>query len=161
MTLRIGCTGHQHLPAATRLAVAAEITRLLANMGRDPFVGFSSLADGADQVFALATLAAGGDLHAIIPSGGYEQTFTSESARRSYAALLSLADETTTLAFSEPTEEAFLSAGHEVVRRSEILIAVWDGKAAAGKGGTGDVVSYARMQGVDVRVVWPPGATRN
>jgi len=41
-----------------------------------------------------------------------------------------------------------------------MLVAVWDGQEAASKGGTGDVVGYARDRGVDVRVVWPISALR-
>lgn len=41
------------------------------------------------------------------------------------------------------------------------LIAVWDGEAARGFGGTADVVAYAGSMGVPVDIVWPDGATRD
>jgi hypothetical protein len=50
------------------------------------------------------------------------------------------------LDFAEPTEKAFYEAGKEVVNRSEILIAVWDGKAARGLGGTADIVHFAQSR---------------
>jgi hypothetical protein len=40
------------------------------------------------------------------------------------------------------------------------LVAVWDGQPAAGKGGTADIVDYARRHGIEVRIVWPPGTSR-
>jgi hypothetical protein len=43
-------------------------------------------------------------------------------------------------------EDAYLSAGHRIVDLSEILFAVWNGKPAKGKGGTADVVDYAKQQ---------------
>jgi hypothetical protein len=46
------------------------------------------------------------------------------------------------------------------VDRSDVLLAVWDGRPARGFGGTGDVVAYARRRGVPVEVVWPRGAER-
>ncbi|MFJ8953478.1 hypothetical protein ACIRO1_25525 [Streptomyces sp. NPDC102381] len=53
-----------------------------------------------------------------------------------------------------------MAAGKEVVDQSDVLLAVWDGKPAGGKGGTADVVAYAQRQGMDVRIIWPLGATR-
>jgi len=158
--MRVGCTGHQGLSPSTRRNVAAAVARLLADRGEGSVVGSSSLAEGADQLFAFAVLAAGGRLHAVIPSQGYERTFQSDQARATYAALLALADDLTTLAFPEPSEDAFLAAGHAIADRCDMLIAVWDGQEAAGKGGTGDVVRYARARGRDVQVVWPAGARR-
>ena len=61
---------------------------------------------------------------------------------------------------NSPSEEAFLDAGQHVVDRSDRLIAVWDGDDAQGKGGTGDVVRYARERGIEVIVVWPEGVKR-
>jgi len=37
---------------------------------------------------------------------------------------------------------------------------VWDGQGAGGRGGTADVVNYARNRGIETLVVWPPGARR-
>lgn len=36
-------------------------------------------------------------------------------------------------------------------------MAVWDGDAAAGLGGTADVVDYAHACGREAVVIWPPG----
>lgn len=158
--MRIGCTGHQGLSPSTRRHVAAAIASLLADEADDTFVGFTSLAEGADQLFAYTLLAAGGQLHVVIPSDGYEQSFTSERARNAYTALLALAADRTKLPFATPNEDAYLAGGHEVADSCDILVAVWDGQEAVGKGGTGDVVAYARGRGLDVRVIWPSGARR-
>jgi len=115
--MRIGCTGHQSLSPSTRRAVAAAIASVLADQTEDTIVGLTSLAQGADQLFALTVLAAGGRMHVIIPSQDYEQSFSSDQARGSYTALLSLAVETSTLNFSDraktptsPLEERSLTA---------------------------------------------------
>lgn len=159
--MRVGCTGHQSLSPSTRRDVAAAIASVLADQTEDTLVGFTSLAQGADQLFAFAVLAAGGQMHVIIPSQGYEQSFTSDQGRDCYTVLLTLAAETTTLPFAEPNEDAYLAAGYEIADRCDVLIAVWDGREAAGKGGTGDIVTYAHEQGIDVRVVWPSGSQRS
>lgn len=157
---RIACSGHQTLTPATRRAVAAEIAAVLAT-GTEELVGLSSLALGADQVFSLAVLAAGGQLHAVIPSEAYEDSFATDESVKSYRALLGLAAHSTTLHFPAPNEDAYLAAGHHIVDHCDLLLAVWDGREAAGKGGTADVVSYARDRGVNIRIIWPPGARRS
>lgn len=158
--MRVGCTGHQSLSPVTRQDVAAAIAAVLAAAGED-LIGLSSLAEGADQIFAFTVLASGGQLHAVLPSENYEQSFQSDQARKAFTALLGLASISTTLNFPKPSEDAYLAAGHDVVDHCDILLAVWDGEDAAGRGGTADVVSYARKHGVDTRIIWPPGARRS
>jgi hypothetical protein len=158
---RIGCTGHRNISPATRGDIAAAITAFLAAEAHNEFVGLSSLAEGADQVFALAVLAAGGQLHVVIPSQNYERSFESKQARCTYTVLLSLAESSNTLAFDAPSEDAYLAAGHDIVDRCDVLLAVWDGQGAAGKGGTADIVTYARERKIDTHVIWPPGAQRD
>lgn len=148
------------MTSATRRAVAAEISAVLA-ASNDEFVGMSSLALGADQVFAFAVLSAGAHLHAVIPSDAYEDSFTTDASRTSYRALLNLAAQNTTLEFPAPSQDAYLGAGQHIVDHCDILLAVWDGEAAAGKGGTADVVNYARERGVSTRIIWPSGASRS
>lgn len=43
-------------------------------------------------------------------------------------------------------EESYLAAGQKVVELSNVMIAVWNGKPAAGLGGTADIVDYARQK---------------
>ena len=50
-------------------------------------------------------------------------------------------------------EDAYLDCGMETVNGSDVLLAVWDGEVARGKGGTGDVVGYATSLGKPVIVI--------
>ncbi len=155
---RIGFSGHQALSEWTRAAVSAELTKELTQRG--PVVGLSSLAAGSDQIFARSILEAGGRLRAVIPCSGYIETFESSQDREEFCRLLGQAADVVQLEFDEPSEEAFFAAGKRVVEDSDLLIAVWDGKPAAGLGGTGDVVEFARNLGKAVVVIWPEGASR-
>jgi hypothetical protein len=157
---RVGCTGHQNVTGPTRRKVAAALALELDRFEEDQLVGYTSLAEGADQLFAFAVLAAGGRIHAVIPSGDYESSFQSADALATYTALLTLSSDRHTLPFEKPTEDAYLAAGREVADCCDVLLAVWDGAGAAGKGGTADVVAYARTRGIDVQVIWPTGAVR-
>jgi hypothetical protein len=157
--MRLGISGHQDISPEIVSYVKPILTRLV-NDQKDPVVGVSSLAAGADQLFGSVVLETDGSLHAIIPCDGYERTFTDAQALNQFRSLLARAETIETLPYPEPSEEAFLEAGRRVVDNSDLLIAVWDGKPAAGKGGTADVVEYAHDKNRQVRVVWPPGVSR-
>jgi hypothetical protein len=155
----LGFTGHQTIsPAARDLAVAA-IQDILSEAD-PPFSAVTSLAAGADQLFATEFLRSGGHLHVIVPSRNYDQTFTTDEDLAHFRSLLAAAHVVTRLDYEEPSEEAFLAAGKVVVDNCERLIALWDGKPARGLGGTADVVRYAREAGKAVSVVWPDGVGR-
>ncbi len=156
----VGCTGHQTLSAATRRSIAAALAARIAAVD-DEVIGLSSLAAGADQVFAHVVLASGGRLHVLIPCRGYAEAFEDPDSQRAFRHLLAQADAVTELPFTEASEEAFMAAGRAIADRSDLLLAVWDGKPAAGFGGTADVVAHARRQRTPVDIVWPVGARRS
>lgn len=155
---RIGITGHQGIPAQALPDVRQGICAALADLPA-PLEGYSSLADGADQLFASIVLKLGGRLHAVIPSGNYESTFDGPALAQ-YRRLLNAATDIEQLSFDEPNEAAYDAAGRTVVDHSDVLLAVWDGKPSRGRGGTADAVNYARAAQVPVHVVWPAGVSR-
>lgn len=157
--MKIGLSGHQDIPQEAIAFVKQGISSIVSRL-KDDLVGVSSLAAGADQLFASTVLEYGGRLHIIIPSEGYETTFSETDDLNRFRLLLKKADTVETLNYPEPSEEAFFAAGHRVVDNSDLLIAVWDGKPAEGRGGTADIVHYARSCGTNVEVIWPPGVAR-
>ena len=156
----VGCTGHQSLSRHTRAAIRDAISARLRQLHDDDLEGICSLAVGADQVFARALLATGGDLHVIVPSADYASTFQTPEDRANYTELLACSASSEELPFAAPTERAFMAAGREVADRSDVLFAIWDGAPAAGLGGTADIVRYAKDHGKPVEVIWPQGARR-
>jgi hypothetical protein len=92
----------------------------------------------------------------VIAADDYRETLP-EEARTAYDALLGQAADVLTLPFPIATPEAYLAAGLAVLDRSDLLVAVWDGGAARGVGGTADIVDAARARGIEVVVVWPEG----
>jgi len=151
----LGVTGHQRLSDESAWPWVEQTLRsILAEVPR-PLIGLSSLAVGADQLFAELVLEQGGELRALVPFATYEETFTPGPDRDRYRALLERATAAEVLPAQATKEESYLAAGQRVVDFADGLIAVWDGKAAAGLGGTGDVVRYARDTGKDVLHVDP------
>ena len=155
--MRLGITGHQDLPQDVIAWIERELRALIAEHA--PLVGVSSLAKGADQLFATCVLEAGQTLEAVLPCRDYADTFA-EVDRTDYLARLARASRTMTLDFGPPSEAAFLAAGEYLVRHVDHLVAVWDGGAAQGRGGTGDIVAYAISHQIPVTVVWLPGGQR-
>jgi hypothetical protein len=155
---RVGITGHRDLSEATCRLVAAAITKQLGEFGS--VHGISSLAEGADQIFAEQVLNGGGALTAVIPSAHYGWSFATTAGKAAYRRLRALATEVIELPFRSPSAEAYWAAGQRVVGLADVLLAVWDGTPSRGVGGTADVVAFAGERGVPTTVLWPPGSRR-
>lgn len=142
--MRAGVTGHQDLgPPEIVEWVSKALSEAVEGYGVTE--GLTSLAVGADQLYAEILLSKGIPYRVVVPCAGYEQTFQEEYRAR-YDELLSSSGGTLQLDFEEPSEEAFFEAGKRVVQLSDLVIAVWNGKQARGLGGTADAVDYALRQ---------------
>jgi hypothetical protein len=157
----IGFSGHQGLPPATTDLVAAELRAKLEPLAGPELIGVTMLGPGADQLFARIVLELSGRLYVVVPAKRYRDGFEDPEARREYDRLYPGASYFEALEYVESTEEAHMAGGRVVVDRSDRLLAVWDGKPARGRGGTADIVAYARELGVSVEVIWPEGASRD
>ena len=144
--MRMGITGHQRLEDPTAWAWVASVIRDELTRVTPPLVGVTSLAVGADQLFAELVLDRGGVIHAVLPFADIERSFSPEHL----AVYRNLVSQATNEILTTPgtDEDAYLAAGHRVVDLSDIVLAVWNGNPAKGKGGTADVVAYAIRQGV-------------
>ena len=155
--MKLGITGHQNIPDSALVAIRSAIEIQIQEQA--PTAGISSLAKGADQLFAECVISSGLRLEVVVPCKNYESTFDAKNALK-YSELSQKADRIETLDFPSPSEEAFLAAGRRIVELSDVLVAIWDGKQAVGKGGTADIVAYARSVSKQLIVIWPQGLTR-
>ena len=154
-SITVGFTGHRpnrlHI-GETRVAVRVRevLTALrdgaLASAAIEPLVAISPLAEGSDRLFAQAALDLGYELRAMLPfkSADYETTFGDATTTSIYRTLLAQAARVQELPGSlNDTTAAYESMGHAMVEASDILVTVWDGKPAAGRGGTPEIIEYA------------------
>ncbi len=153
----VGVTGHRRIndTPSLREAIRGALAATVDGTNNSPITVVSSLAEGADRFVAEEALAMpGARLEAVLPfePSEYERDFRTRASKREFHRLLSQADATTTVATPGSREEAYEAAGRAVVDRYDVVIAVWDGRASRGRGGTADMVRYARDRGVDV--VW-------
>lgn len=130
----------------------------------------SSLAEGADRVVARAVLSyPDARLDAILPMTLEDcmEDFTTEASRKEFAGLLSQCSEPVLLRTksirdecrdaigqAELRRDAYSRAGRYVVDHCDVLIAVWDGGPARGRGGTAETVQYCLHQNRPVLRVW-------
>ncbi|QYE33799.1 DUF4231 domain-containing protein [Polymorphobacter sp. PAMC 29334] len=171
LNLSVGITGHRppQLDAAAvahveaRLAdVLGQLSKVAAGVGERhadafepaPFIPrlLSPLAEGADQIAAQTALEAGYALDAILPlpHAEYRKDFACEALVQ-FDLLLEQAQRVLELpAQSGAREEGYALAGQATVAHSDLVIAIWDGSPARGRGGTAEIVELALERGIPV-----------
>lgn len=169
-TFHIAITGHRpnrmHIGVARIERQLFTVLRLLAKTARGQAVpkvpiAVSALAEGSDRLFAQAALNLQMPLQVLLPftSTDYETTFGEAATTQVYRDLLAKADSIREL----PGTLADSTAGYEAVGRAtvdmcDVLVAVWDGKPAAGRGGTPEIIDYAL--GTERAVIWIDAVNR-
>lgn len=157
---RIGVTGHSKITPDSVPLVASALRDVLAEHGPD-LTGVTCLARGADQVFAQAVLDVGGTVEVILPAQDYRENKVKPENRKQFDKLYSQATQVHVLPHTTANRDAYADAGEALMSSVDKLVAVWDGAAPDGKGGTGDTVQAARERSIPVTVVWPNGAERD
>ena len=186
---RIGVTGHRDIDPATtdalRQAVAdllMRIRRTMLDLARDPDVAavhapgmepdlrlLSPLAEGADRLVAQEALRHGYRLEVVLPfpQDAYERDFRPESVA-AFRALLAEARDAAggpgvvvlDGAPAAARHASYEAVGRFVARNCDFLIAIWDDRRTARRGGTEGVVRAAEAAGVPVWWIDPaaPGS---
>lgn len=157
---RIGITGHSGLPDSTAALAYRDLVQALQPYSPRELRGVTCLAHGADQIFAQAVLDVGGQYDVILPARDYRDEKVKPHNIADFDRLIDAANEVTYMPFERSNSQAYMGASQELLRRSELVFAVWDGKPSQGYGGTADVVQAARELGLPVTVFWPEGAQR-
>jgi hypothetical protein len=140
ITMQVGITGHQERDGIDWKWVEATLQNEICKL---PSVqaALSSLAKGADQVFAQVAMSLGIPVIAVIPVRNYERFFHGKD-RIEYDRLL-IKSMVKDLKWTGDDQLGFFSAGKFVVENVDLLFAVWDEQRSKGLGGTGDTVDYA------------------
>ncbi len=154
-------TGHRVFSATS--AISKSIRVIFSKPSIINPVLLSPLAEGADRLAAHEILRLGnGSLQAVLPlqPEDYEADFHTAESRAEFSNLLSRATSTEVLP-SQPTRaDAYLSVGCHIVDKCDILLAVWDGLPAKGRGGTAEIVAYARQCGKPLIIIDSKNPTR-
>jgi len=172
LALTIGVVGHRpnRIPEAARPKIDADIAAVLASVqaaaeaarvahgevfATQPArpVLLSALAEGADRYAALAALDAGIALSVALPFPveEYAKDFAEAASRDEYARLIAAAERVMILpGRHDSTPRAYDAVGVVILENADLILAVWDGGASAGKGGTTDLVERAAAMGMPI-----------
>jgi len=161
--LRIGVTGHRRhrlkvpdkvLERRVRAAIRILRTAAEATHRRETTI-VSALAEGADEIVASVGLDMGCGLTAVLPfkPKEYETTFSDTAYSKTFRALLAKAHERVVLPGSiRRTKQAYVAVGLETLIRSDIVLTIWDGAPAQGRGGTPEILQAALARRIPI--VW-------
>jgi hypothetical protein len=152
--LNIGITGHQQRDGADWAWARLALANYLSSQENVPLIGWSSLAAGADQLFAQEVLELGGCLTAVIPLSSYDECFETDNDLLEYRRLLNQSARVIQLENRDP-QSGFFAASKLIVQNCETLIAIWDEEPSHGRGGTADVVHFALSEGREVKIFNP------
>jgi hypothetical protein len=155
-TIAIGVTGHRAFKDVDK--ITAGIDRALEHIDRcfpgQDWSVISSLAEGADRLVVERALAYRPDARLVVPlpmpPEQCKAIFSSDESGEEFERLLRLASQVIPPQTDKTGDEAYLAAGNGMLDRADLLIALWDGQAAQGRGGTGEIVDLARKRGLPV-----------
>lgn len=161
----IAIVGHRLDRIENPERVAARIGEILERVA--PAVGgaaalrlVSALAEGADRLAASAALAFGVSLDAILPfpAEEYERDFKRADSRVEFRALLGRAASVLVLDGAPGARDrAYEAAGMALLDNCDLLVAVWDGGAGRGRGGTREVIDEAARRAIPIVTIRPDG----
>ena len=179
LALSIGVVGHRlnRMPEQMRSEVMAYIREALKELsqaaetalqryegffgGESPaIVLMSGLAEGADRMAARAAIEQNLALTAVLPFtvDAYEHDFREQSSRAEYRELVSKAHKTLTLCGDRIRKPAaYEAAGLTILDNSDIILAIWDGKTSAGRGGTAQLIEVAAKSDLPIIHIDPTG----
>jgi hypothetical protein len=150
----IGVTGHRKFDNQVALTGAIksslDIIREMAPLSPGTpgsLVILSPLAEGADRLVVHEALRIPGTvLEVALPMErvDYMRDFETDESKREFEELLMQAISIKTLPATGSRVHAYEQVGRYVVDRCDVLIAIWDGKPSTGRGGTQEIVQYAR-----------------
>lgn len=159
----IGVTGHRVIEDEDLIrgkvrAVLAGIEAHFSNINHILKV-ISPLAEGADRLVAQEVLFFNGcpginEMLVVLPLEihDYMNDFKTIESKMEFEELTDLAREIVTLKEAPTRKDAYYQVGKYVVDECNVLIAIWDGEPSRGKGGTAEIVDYAKSIGREV--VW-------
>lgn len=177
LVLRLGVTGHRpgsSLPAseigriraqvAELVGRAAQAVRIIQEQYRFAYsaeapllVAVSALAEGGDRIFAEEALRAGWPLDVVLPFGReeYERDFTTPESRAHFKELAARARAVFEIDSAPPdgdSSAAYETAGFVMLDHVDLVLAIWDGGASGGRGGTREIMDEALRR--DVPIIW-------
>jgi len=150
--LTVGLIGHRKLPAQELEGIVAEfdefVAGLLGSLQHTPILLLTSLAEGADRIALSSRFRDSLTICAVLPFEleDYRNDFEDAESLQDFEESLNSVDQ-----YVEPFARGTMSAQRNldyrecanwISERSNILVAVWNGKYNDEPGGTSDTINY-------------------
>jgi hypothetical protein len=115
----------------------------------------SSLAEGSDRLVVQRAM-----LHPQatlivplpLPAEDYKSDFSDPSSVEEFRTQLKMAQSIIQLPKTNSRESAYQNSSQYILDNCDVLLVIWDGQKALGKGGTGEFALQARRRGIPL--VW-------
>lgn len=152
--IQIGVTGHRFLTELLKLQAGVDqaLARIAQAYPGEGWTIVSSLAEGADRLVVQRARLIRPETRLVVPlplaAADYLQDFPSEESRAEFTRLLGEAAEILGPPEASERSQGYALAGQMMLARSHVLVALWDGQPARGRGGTAEVVQWARQRGL-------------
>ncbi len=151
----VGFSGHRRLADAA--GVERALRDVLTGLREEPgveWLALSSIAIGSDMLFARTALKVGMGWEAVLPlpPAEFRRDFN-EHDWREVETLLAEAEHVGVVSERPHRDDSYLDCGVETVNHCDVLVAVWDGEPARGRGGTAEIIAYARDMGRPVIII--------
>jgi hypothetical protein len=163
--IKIGITGHRphrlkvpakKLAGRVRSVLSRLVKAAMATGATGPYLDIvSPLAEGCDRVVAHEALALAQQLSAVIPfeRRDYETTFTDAATTRDFRVLWRASHERAVLkGLLTHAEAGYVAVGMVTLARADLVLTIWDGQPAQGRGGTPEILQSAIEWGIPV--IW-------
>ena len=154
LVLAIGFTGHRNLPDEAKCRkLICDFLEGQKSTSPGKVYGVSSAAAGADLIFAESCTQLGIPLRVLLPlpQEDFRKDFDDVTWLR-VEKVLSTAISVEVTGDREIRAERYYECGIETVQQTQLMIALWNGKASKGLGGTQEIVAFAKKMGKPV--VW-------
>lgn len=189
LRVRLGVTGHRVLKDPELIAqkirdfLTSGIYELFdtdmsqeKGMKRIAFTILTPLAEGADRLVAWEVLKIpDSEIEVVLPfeKEEYLKDFATEQSRQEFEELYRKAanpielkghlftKKLSTTDRAKMRNRAYEDVGRYVVNRCDVLIALWDGKPSRGKGGTAEIVAFAREKKRSLIIIISPENPEN
>ena len=155
--IKIGVTGHRILAELNKINAGIEkaLRYIEKSFPNHNLAVISSLAEGADRLAAIGVLQRP-DATLIVPlplpQADYETDFETAESKDEFQELIKCSSEVIEMPATSTRIEAYEAAGNYVLENCDVLLTIWNGQAAQGQGGTGEIVALARER--KMPIVW-------
>lgn len=143
----VGAFGHRILATRRKdLYAYSQCYGLLKTLKNrfEQITALTPAAEGADTIFSEAALAAGVPVEMIQPFSTYDQDFLNLESKERYDRLKNTAKTKINVHFKDRCPAAYRKAMEWVIFKSNLIVAVWDGRQLGADGGTWQAVQLAQ-----------------